>query len=119
MKTILDKTGLSLVMLGSAVIVVGFLVITIISGFSIHLLAFVVPAVFFILITLKDRLVGGLLTTVISAFLLVPISSGLSSSESRPVSFVFFAILLCLLLGGASILASLAIRSRHNTKAKA
>ena len=89
MKKRLDKAGLSLIALGAAVIIVGFLVISIISGFSIYLLAFVVPAVFFIFITLKDRLLGGLLTTVISALLLVPISIVLSSPESAPVSFVF------------------------------
>ena len=119
MKKRLDKTGLSLVMLGAAVIVIGFLVITIISGFSIYLLAFVVPAVFFILITLKDRLVGGLLTTVISAFLLVPVSIGLFYPESTPVSFVFFAILLCLLLGGVCILTSLAMRAPRQENNKA
>jgi membrane-bound ClpP family serine protease len=119
MKKILDKAGLLMIALGAAVIVVFFLVISFISGFSIYLLALVLPAVFFIFITLKDRLVGGLLTTVISAFLLVPVSIGLSSSESTPVSFGLFAILICLLLGGVSILVSLAIRSPRNTKARA
>jgi hypothetical protein len=119
MKKILDKTGLSLVMLGSAIFIIGFVVISIISGFSIYLLIFVVPAVFFILITLKDRLVGGLLTTIISAFLLVPASIGLSSSESSQIVFVFFAILVCLLLGGACILTSLGIRSPKKGNAKA
>lgn len=118
MKKILDKTGLSLVMLGSAVIVIGFLVISIISGFSIYLFTLVTLAVLFTLISLKDRLIGGLLTTVISAFLLVPISIGLSSLESAPVSFIFFAILLCLLLGGICILVSLAIHSPRKRKTK-
>lgn len=119
MKKILDKTGLAMIILGSSVIVVGFLVISIISGFSIYLFTPVVLTILFTLFTLKDRLVGGLLTTVISAFLLVPISIGLSSSESTPLSYVFFAILICLVLGGACILASLAIHAprKINTKA--
>jgi hypothetical protein len=119
MKKLLDKTGLSLVMLGSAVIFIGFLVISIISGFNIYLFTLVTLAVLFTLISLKDRLVGGLLTTVISASLLVPISIVLSSPESRPVSFGFFAILLCFLLGGICILVSLAIRSWRKVNDKA
>ena len=119
MKKTLDKAGLLFIALGSAVIVIGFLVISIISGFGIYPFTLVTLAVLFTLISLKDRLVGSLLTTVIPAFLLVPISIGLSSPESAPVSFVFFAILLCLLLGGICILVSLAMRTSRKGNAKA
>ncbi len=111
MKKKLDKIGLLMVALGAAVIVVGFIVITFNSGFSIYLFTPVVLAILFTLFTLKDRLVGGLLTAVIPAFLLVPVSIGLSSSESTPLSYILFSILICLFLGGAFILASLAIRT--------
>ncbi len=99
-------------MLGSAVIIIGFLVTAIIYGFIIYLLLPFALAVLFAIITVKDRLFGGLLSTVISGILLVPISISLGYSESRPGNFVLFAILVCLFMGGAGILASLAMSSR-------
>ena len=124
MKKILDKTGLVLMILDAIFVVAGFLVLAFVtSGAAVYniglLVIFVLPAVLFTLITFKDRLLGGLLATVIPALLLVPICIGLANPESSSSSYILFAILVCLLLGGACILVSLAIRPRGKAKAAA
>jgi uncharacterized membrane protein YagU involved in acid resistance len=111
MKKKLDNAGLLFMWLATAAFVVGFVVITFISGFSIYLFTPVVLAVLFTLFTLKDRLVGGLLTTVISALILVPLSIWLSTPEVAPPNYILFSVFICFLLGGVCILTSIAIRS--------
>ncbi|OGO01067.1 MAG: hypothetical protein A2Y90_04905 [Chloroflexi bacterium RBG_13_52_12] len=120
MKKILDKAGLLLMALGTAAIVVCFLIVLFITGFniSIYWIA-VLPVILLFVITLKDRLLGGLLTTVVSALLLAPVSISLTSSEVTPSSFILFAIIICFFLGGACILTSLAMRAPYKGNAKA
>ncbi|OGN99880.1 MAG: hypothetical protein A2Y58_00570 [Chloroflexi bacterium RBG_13_51_52] len=124
MKKILDKTGLVLMILDAIFTVVGFLVLAFVTNgmsvYSIGLFVIIVlPAVVFTLITFKDRLLGGLLATVVPALLLVPVCIGIANPESSPSSYIFFAVLVCLLLGGTCILVSLAMRPRGKAKAAA
>jgi len=112
MKKKLDNTGLLFMVLGTVTICICFLVITIISGFNVPFFGIMIaPAIVFTYITRKNRLFGGLLATVISALMLVPLGIWLTTPEATPPNYILFAVIICFFLGGVCTLTSLSIRS--------
>ena len=124
MKKILDRAGLSFMALGIITGIIYALVASYVMSSVPHFdvpvfCAVVIPAVFVIGMTLLERLLGGLLAVLFSIPALAFFTYSRFSTVDTKADTAWFIITICFLLGGACILASLAIHTTRKIKTKA